>query len=92
MKVVGSLQLSELPYLSVIDHTLSGSCQMSFLHLHHIQAYVLVAESIPVAIARNFQSPPRLNMKCYPIYVDSNFQQKSLVYLENHSKRKGTKF
>ena len=41
---------------SVIDHTFSGSCWMSFLHLHHIQAYVLVAQSIPVAIARNLQS------------------------------------
>ena len=44
---------------SVTDHSLSGSNRSSRLHLHQIQAYVLLAASIPVIQARNFQSPPR---------------------------------
>ena len=41
--------------MSVIDHTLSGSCQMSFLHLHHIQAYVLCSTVNPCHHRKKWQ-------------------------------------
>ena len=44
---------------SEMDHSFSVSNLSLVLHLHHMQAYSLEAASIPVTIARNFQSPPR---------------------------------
>ena len=40
-------------------HSLEVSPRSSLEHLHQIHARVEVAEEIPVATARNFQSPPR---------------------------------
>ena len=44
---------------SLIDHFFSKSPRSVIGHLHQIHEYLLLAESIPVAKARNFQSPPR---------------------------------
>lgn len=42
-------------------HCAVVSIRSSAGHLHQMHAYLLVADWIPVAIARNFQSPPRKN-------------------------------
>ena len=51
------------------DHTLSGLYRSSFVHLHQMQAWLCVALSIPVVVARNFQSPP-MDTKFCAIYLN----------------------
>ena len=44
---------------SITDHCLSVKHLSVDGHLFHMHAYVDVALSIPVTIAKNFQSPPK---------------------------------
>ena len=46
-----------LTYL--MDQTCAESCRSIAGHLHHIQACSLVAESMPVIVAKYFQIPPK---------------------------------
>ena len=57
-KTVSSI-VRPLPVGSEMDHSFSVSNLSVDLHLHHMWACSLEAASIPVTIARNFQSPPR---------------------------------
>ena len=46
-------------FVSVIDHCCDESYRSMAGHLHQMHAWVAVAESMPVIMAKNFQSPPR---------------------------------
>ena len=46
---------------STIDHSFVIFDLKLFGHLHHMQAWSVLAASMPQTIARNFRSPPRKN-------------------------------